>query len=183
MPVDVGRLRRRQPYDRSGDVLRHAEAAARDALAGTVPLLRCVQYRARQLGRDRARRDRVHVDAEWGELNGRRGGELADTAFGHVVDRLGGGRRHEARRRADVHDAPPARSHHHPSGRLQGEVQTLEVHADLRVPVLFGGLEERAGNGDAGVVDENVEMTAAPHHDRRDHGPNGGSVGHVHDER
>ena len=112
---------------------------------------------ARHLGGDRARADAVDADAVRRECQRHHLGELVHAALAHRVGHLVGDREHGVHRRhvddraahADSRPCaarPPVRKEHR-----------LQVHREDAVEVGLVEVEEVAGVGDAGIVDEDVD--------------------------
>ena len=81
--------------------------------------------------------------------------------------------------RDDVHDvARQALLHHHPSRSLRDEEAALRHDVVLEVPLLLGRFEQRLGDGESGVVDDEVDATESED-GRVDCGLHLRGVGHV----
>src|SRR5918998_6497357 len=164
LPGDVaGRVRGEEVHD-AGDLLGLAEPAERDLALEVVEHL--VRHRPEHLGGGVARCHGVDGDAQpvglagalhlHGGLAGQRLRQAQETGLGRGVVRLPDAT-HLPDDRGDHHD-PPAAAFQHVLERGLRQVEGAgQVDVDDPSPVVVGHLQHGAVDGDAGVVDQDVE--------------------------
>ena len=100
--------------------------------------------------------NRIHVDAEGGQIDGQ---HLRQPQHAVLRGAIGGLPRRSdfARQRGDVHD--PARSllRHCPPHALGTDEDALQIDGQGPIPFLFAEIENRRVADDAGVIDQDVD--------------------------
>src|SRR5439155_379510 len=115
------------------------------------------------VGLDQRRRHRIDGDAFLDEPRRVSSREAFEAGLRRIVmrpDRAGAARR----ARGDVDDASPFFRAHVRQHRPRDEEHGLQIHRDGFVKVLFREIVNAAGNGDAGVVDEDVNRAKPGRH-------------------
>ena len=160
MRVDPAVVLGQQRGDGGADVVGQAGPAERgDAGDEGVDLLVVAHRAAAEIGFDRAGGDRVDRDAARPELLGEVARQHFDRALHRRIGRIAGqGEAREAAR--DIHD--PAAVGDQRQQRLGEEEHAFEMDVHQPVEIGFGRFGERRVDADAGVVDEEVEVRAAP---------------------
>src|SRR6185437_4839795 len=153
---DIGAGIRREQQQGTVEILELAGASERDAagqgLAGLAGKKLAVH-----VGREISRCDGVDGDAAPRELDRHGAGEMDEPGFRRRVARHVPHRAQSEQRR-DIDDAPLMRRLDPDFGHLaRHEPGPLEVGVDDAIPVLLAVLEHGLRDGDAGIVDENVE--------------------------
>src|SRR5215211_8586726 len=161
LPGDVPRVGVGQELDHPGDLLRLAEAAHRDL--GDHPAQGLLGHGRDHLSGDEARRHRVHRDPLTRRLQGQAVGQPEQPRLGRGVVGLADVAL-LPNHRADVDDPAVAPVQHvleHGPAEVEGAGQ---VDVDDPVPVLHAHLADRLVDGDAGVVDQDVELALLVQH-------------------
>src|SRR3954462_10448277 len=155
MPGDVPRLLAGEEEDGRGDVVHGAQALEGDG-AGE-GLLGGLGERLGHRGLDVARSHHVGRDVAAAQLAGQRLGEADQPRLGGRVVRLAGVA-HHAHHRGDVDDPPPPALHHPPDHLFAEREGAGQVGAQHPLPVVEGHASEQVVGGDAGVVDQDVDL-------------------------
>ena len=111
------------------------------------------------VGADVTRRDAVHAHPAPGPFGRQRLGEHNNRRFGSVVSRLRLGLvDNHARHRGDADDCPTAARQHVPANRAAAPENPVEIDIHHIKPLLIAGVLGIDVMGDAGVVDQNVNL-------------------------
>src|SRR5262249_5007705 len=154
---DEGSLVRGEEAYRARDILRVAEPAERGVVEHR--LLELVREHIREPRRDVAGRDHVGAHVAGAELARKGLREADDPGLRGGVVRLPGVAV-DADDAGDVHDRARAPSHH-PARRRAARVEdAAQVRVDDLAPVLVGHTRDQTVAGEAGVVDEHVQVAS-----------------------
>jgi hypothetical protein len=144
------------------DLVHRAQPAHGDALQAPLERLGVGHGGADHVGVDGAGMDGVAADPVTRVLARRHLREDPHRALARGVRRLLVQRLPDASHRRDVHDRPAPHASHGGDGVLGAEKHPARVHRHHAVPLLHGALGDRhAGNDDARVVDQDVELAVA----------------------
>src|SRR5216683_1670131 len=172
---DVARLVARQEEDAGRDFLGCAHATHRHC-SGDALALRLGERLGHRAG-DEAGRHAVDGDAARRELGGERLRHADHARLGRRIIGLAG-IAGDTDHRGDADDAAPAPLHHAAHRRARQAEAGGEVDVDHRLPILVLHAQRQLVAGEAGIVDEDVELTRRLLR-RLDERVGGGRIGEV----
>src|SRR3989454_2743950 len=160
---DVARLGRAQKQDHGRDVIRLTDAAHRDPRQLPRHAVVRGERALGHLGRRRAGRDGIDVDAVGCQLRRHRNGHLTYRALAGVISDLRMRGRNKGGCGREVDDLALAAGDHDSRRGLRAEKDPFDVDVHLAIPFRLRVFDQWPGHGDARVVDEDVDCAVSLH--------------------